>query len=156
MGGYRRSANGSLRPSTTTPHGALPSAPDGSIRAIQLEAEVSVDPGVLVGDYGLNRQGGRGDADTRRLLHRGADRHEFDQTMADLGDVGLDADNVLRAQLIGFALEAIDRHFAGVVNKTCQFADLAAREGLERRQKTACNPKRIDRGGHQELDGRVA
>ena len=75
------------------------------IRTIQLEAKVSVDPGVLVGDYGLNRQGGRGDADARRLLHRGADRHEFDETMADLGDVGLDADNVFRAQLIGFALE---------------------------------------------------
>jgi hypothetical protein len=77
-----------------------------------LEAEVSVDPGVLVGDYGLNRQGGRGDADACRLLHRGADRHEFDQTMADLGDVGLDADDVLRAQLVGFAPEAIDRDFA--------------------------------------------
>src|SRR5271170_7891644 len=60
-------------------------APDGSIRTIQLKAEVSVDPGVLVGDYGLNRQGGRGDADGHRLLDRGADRHEFDQTMADLG-----------------------------------------------------------------------
>src|SRR3984957_16820732 len=91
-------------------------APDGSIRTIHLEAKVSVDPGVLVGDYGLDRQGGRSDADARRFLDRGANRHEFDQTMADLGDVGLDADNVLRAQLIGFALEAIDRHFAGVVN----------------------------------------
>ena len=59
-------------------------APDGSIRTIQLEAKVSVDPGVLVGDYGLKRQGGRGDADARRLLYRGADRHEFDPTMADL------------------------------------------------------------------------
>ena len=77
-----------------------------------MEAEVSVDPGVLVGDYGLNRQRGRGDADARRLLDRSADRHEFDQTMADLGDVGLDADDVLRAQLVGFALEAIDRGLA--------------------------------------------
>jgi hypothetical protein len=102
-----------------------------------LEAEVSVDPGVFVGDYDLNRQGGCGDADAHRLLDRGANRHEFDQTMADLGDVGLDADDVLRAQLVGFALEAIDRDFARVVNETCQFADLAAREGLERRQKAA-------------------
>src|SRR5277367_5630091 len=108
-------------------------APDGSIRTIQLEAKVSVDPCVLVGDYGLNRQGGRGDADAHRLLDRGANRHEFDQTMADLGDVGLYADDVLRAQLVGFAFEAIDRDFARVVNETCQFADLAAREGLERR-----------------------
>jgi hypothetical protein len=46
--------------------------------AIQLEAEVSVDPRVLVGDYGPNGQGGRGDADARRLLDRVADRHEFD------------------------------------------------------------------------------
>jgi hypothetical protein len=68
------------------------------IRAIQLEAEVSIDPGVFVGDYDLNRQGGCGDADAHRLLDRGANRHEFDQTMADLGDVGLDADDVLRAQ----------------------------------------------------------
>ena len=67
-------------------------APDGSIRTIHLEAKVSVDPGVLVGDYGLNRQGGRSAADARCLLDRGADRHEFDQTMADLGDVGLYAD----------------------------------------------------------------
>src|ERR1700733_15060574 len=113
---------------------------DGSIRTIQLEADVSVDPGVLVGDYGLNRQGGRGDADACRLLDRGADRHEFDETMADLGDVGLDADNVLRAQLIGFALEAIDRHFAGVVNKTCQFADLARVKDLNAAKKPPANP----------------
>jgi hypothetical protein len=73
-----------------------------------LKAEVSVDPGVLVGDYGLNRQGGRGDTDAHRLRDRGANRHEFDQTMADLGDVGLYADDVLRAQLVGFALKAID------------------------------------------------
>jgi hypothetical protein len=33
-----------------------------------LEAEVSVDLGVFVGDYGLNRQGGGGDADARGLL----------------------------------------------------------------------------------------
>jgi hypothetical protein len=91
-----------------------------------LEAELSVDPGVIVGDYGLIRQAGRGDADARRLLDRGADRHEFDQTMTDLSDVGLYADDVLRAQLGGFALEAIDRDFARVVNKTRQFADLAA------------------------------
>jgi hypothetical protein len=87
-------------------------APDGSIRTIQLEAKVSVDPGVLVGDYGLNRQGWRVDADAHRLLDRGANRHEFDQTMADLGDVGLYADDVFRPQLVGFALEAIDRDFA--------------------------------------------
>jgi hypothetical protein len=84
-----------------------------------LEAKVSVDPCVLVGHYGLTRQGGRGDAEPRRLLHRGPDRHEFDQTMAELGDVGLDADDILCAQLVGFALEAIDRDFAGVVNETC-------------------------------------
>jgi hypothetical protein len=32
--------------------------------------------------------------------------------MADLGDVGPDADDVLRPQLVGFAPEAIDRDFA--------------------------------------------
>ena len=75
----------------------------------------------------------RDNADACGLPDRGADRHEFDQTVADLGDVGLYADDVLRAQLIGFTLKAIDRHFACVVNETGQFADLAAREGLERR-----------------------
>ena len=86
-------------------------APDGSIRTIKLEAEVSVDPGVLVGDYGLNRQGGRSAADARCLLDRGADRHEFDQTMADLGDVGLDVDDALPAQLVGFAQGVVDLAF---------------------------------------------
>jgi hypothetical protein len=57
--------------------------------------------------------------------------------MADLGDVGLRADNVLRAQLIGFAFEAIDPDFARDVNETRQVADFAAPEGLEGRQKAA-------------------
>jgi hypothetical protein len=76
--------------------------------------------------------------------------------MDELGDVGLDADDVLRAQLVGFALEAIDRDFACVVNEVCQVSNLAAREGLERRQKAAGKPERIDRGGHQQFDWRVS
>jgi hypothetical protein len=91
-----------------------------SIGPIQLKAEVSVDPGILVGYDGLNRQSGCGNADARCPLHRSADRHEFDKTMAEVGDVCLNADNVLSAQLIGFALEAIDRDFARVVNETPQ------------------------------------
>ena len=79
-------------------HGA---APKGSIRAIQLKAEVSVNPSVLVGYDGLSRQSGRGNADARS-----PDCHELHETVAELGDVSLDADDVLRAQLIGFALEA--------------------------------------------------
>ena len=55
--------------------------------------------------------------------------------MAEFGDVGLDADDVLRAQLIGFALEAIDRDFARVVNEARQFADLAAVEDLKAAKK---------------------
>jgi hypothetical protein len=50
-----------------------PPASDGLIRAIQLKAEVSVDPGVLVGDYRLNGQSRRVDADARHLLDGGAD-----------------------------------------------------------------------------------
>jgi hypothetical protein len=84
-------------------HGA---APKGSIRAIQLKAEVSVNPSVLVGYDGLSRQSGRGNADARYLLDRSPDCHELHETVAELGDVSLDADDVLRAQLIGFALEA--------------------------------------------------
>jgi hypothetical protein len=39
--------------------------------------------------------------------------------------------------LIGFALEAIDRDFAGVANEAHQFADFAAGEVLKGHQKAA-------------------
>ena len=60
--------------------------------------------------------------------------------MADLGDVGLYANDVLRAQLVGFALEAIDRDFACVVNETSKFADLARVKDLKAAKKLPVRP----------------
>ena len=80
------------------------------------EQIVAADPGVLVADDGLHRQGRGRRRDAGAALDRGADRHELDQA-AELVDVGLDADHVVGADRIGLVADQADGVLAGVVDE---------------------------------------
>src|SRR2546422_1021722 len=79
------------------------------------QAGLAADPGFLVADDRLRRQGGRGGLQAGEFSHGGADRHELDEA-AELVDMCLDPDHVLRADRRCLVAYEADRVLAGLVD----------------------------------------
>src|SRR6267154_3313175 len=104
---------------------------------VEGEAEVAVDPSVFVVDDGVYGEGGRGNGDARHFFDGGTDGHEFDESAADFGDIGFDADDVFGLQQVRFVFEAGDGDFARVVNQSGEFGDFAFAEGFKCGEESA-------------------